>query len=257
MLTDALGDGVDTSLDAVLGGKLVLRQPLQGHRFGHDAILLAAAVTAQAGWQAIDLGAGVGAAGLALAYRIKALSVTLVEIDPKLAALAHDNIARNGLAERVRAICLDVAAPAAAYATVGLVPGSADCVLMNPPFNPPHNPPPDHGRRVARVAADDGLATWLRAAARLLKPSGMLTLIWRADGLGDVLTELAHDFGAVAVLPIHPKPAAPAIRVLLRAAKNRSEPLTLLPGLVLADAAGKPSMAAEAVLRDGAALPFP
>ncbi|MFY9772929.1 MAG: methyltransferase, partial [Xanthobacteraceae bacterium] len=32
-----------TSEDALLGGKLTLRQPLRGHRFGHDAVLLAAA----------------------------------------------------------------------------------------------------------------------------------------------------------------------------------------------------------------------
>ena len=250
-------DADNTSLDSVLGGKLVLRQPLHGHRFGHDAILLAAAANAHAGEQAVDLGAGVGAAGLALARRIKPLSVTLVEIDPALAALAQDNIARNGFAERVRAVCLDIAAPAAAFAAAGLMPGLADCVLMNPPFNPPHNPPPDHGRRMARVAANGGLRTWLRAAARLLKPSGTLTLIWRADGFNGVLTELAHGFGAVSVMPIHPKPATPAIRVLLRAAKKGSVALTLLPGLVLADADGKPSRAAEAVLRDGAALPFP
>ena len=55
-----------TSDDAVLGGKLVLRQPLHGHRFGHDAILLAAATDAHAGEHAVELGAGVGAAGLAL-----------------------------------------------------------------------------------------------------------------------------------------------------------------------------------------------
>ncbi len=36
----------ETSEDAVLGGKLVLRQPLRGHRFGHDSILLAAATGA-------------------------------------------------------------------------------------------------------------------------------------------------------------------------------------------------------------------
>ncbi|MGA8228610.1 MAG: methyltransferase, partial [Xanthobacteraceae bacterium] len=53
----------DLSDDAVLGGRLRLLQPRRGHRFGHDAILLAAAVPAQAGDHAIELGAGVGAAG--------------------------------------------------------------------------------------------------------------------------------------------------------------------------------------------------
>ena len=74
----------DTSEDAVLGGKLRLRQPLRGHRVGHDAILLAAATGGRAGELAVDLGAGVGAAGLALAVRVEGLKVTLVEIDQAL-----------------------------------------------------------------------------------------------------------------------------------------------------------------------------
>jgi tRNA1(Val) A37 N6-methylase TrmN6 len=246
-----------TSEDAILGGKLVLRQPLRGHRFGHDAILLAAATAAHAGEQAVELGAGVGAAGLALAHRVDGLAVTLVEIDPALTALAQDNAARNGLAARVRAVCLDAAAPAADFATAGLAPGSADRVLMNPPFNAPENPSPDRGRRLARTASDETLMVWLRTAARLLRPSSAVTLIWRADGLDEVLTALAADFGAVSIMPVHPKPGMPAIRVLARATKSRGGPLSLLPGLVLADGDGKPSAAAEAVLRGGTALPFP
>ena len=125
----------DVSDDAVLGGRLVLRQPLRGHRFGHDAILLAAAVPAVPGEHAVDLGAGVGAAGLALARRVMGLAVTLAEIDPALTALAAGNAARNDLGERVRAVCLDVEASAAAFAEAGLPPASAAHVLMNPPFN--------------------------------------------------------------------------------------------------------------------------
>ena len=116
-------ESAGVSEDAVLGGSLTLRQPLRGHRVGHDAILLAAATAAGAGEHAVDLGAGVGAAGLALARRVAGLAVTLVEIEPALAALARENAARNGFAERVRAVCLDVAAPAAAFAAAGFRPG--------------------------------------------------------------------------------------------------------------------------------------
>jgi len=254
MLIETPAAGGATSEDAVLGGKLVLRQPLRGHRFGHDAILLAAATAAHAGEHAVELGAGVGAAGLALARRVDGLAVTLVELDPALTALAHENAARNGLAARVRAVCLDVAAPAAAFAAAGLAPGSADRVLMNPPFNAPHNPSPDRDRRMARTASHETLALWLDAAARLLRPAGEVTLIWRADGLGDVIAALAADFGAPTILPVHPKPGTPAVRVLARAAKGRRGPLSLLPGFTLADDDGRPSAAAEAVLREGVAL---
>ncbi len=243
----------ETSEDALLGGKLVLRQPLRGHRFGHDAVLLAAATPARHGEQAIELGAGVGAAGLALARRVEGLTITLVELDEGLAALASDNAARNDLTARVRAVCLDVTAKPAQLAAAGLAASSADHVLMNPPFNAPHNPSPDRGRRLARHGSSSTLTQWIDTAERLLRPQGALTLIWRADGLADALAALTR-FGAIAVMPIYPKPAAPAIRVLVSARKNSRAPLTLLAGLTLADGDNKPTAQAEAILRDGLAL---
>jgi tRNA1(Val) A37 N6-methylase TrmN6 len=244
----------ETSEDALLGGKLTLWQPLRGHRFGHDAVLLAAATPARAGEHAIELGAGVGAAGLALARRVEGLAVSLVELDPSLAALARENAARNALAERVRVICLDVAASVAQFADAGLAAAAADHVLMNPPFNAPYNPSPDQARRLAHAASPDTLARWIDTAARLLRPQGALTLIWRADGLADLLAVLAPGFGAIAVMPVYAKPGAVAIRVLVSAAKTTNAPLSLLPGLVLADSDNKPSARAQAILRDGAAL---
>jgi tRNA1(Val) A37 N6-methylase TrmN6 len=243
-----------TSEDALLGGKLTLRQPLRGHRFGHDAVLLAAATPAKKGEHAIEFGAGVGAAGLALACRVEGLAVTLVELDPSLAALARENAARNALAERVRVVCLDVAASVAQFADAGLAPDSADHVLMNPPFNAPHNPSPDQARRLAHAASSGTMARWIDTAARLLRPQGALTLIWRADGLADVLAALASGFGAITIVPVYPKPGAAAIRVLVSAAKTSNAPLSLLPGLVLAGSDNKPSAQANAILRDGAPL---
>src|SRR5689334_4802157 len=87
----------ETTDDAVLSGRLRLRQPKRGHRIGHDAILLAAATAAHPGETAVDLGAGVGAAGLALASRVPGLSVKLIEIDENLCALAAANAKSNGM----------------------------------------------------------------------------------------------------------------------------------------------------------------
>jgi tRNA1(Val) A37 N6-methylase TrmN6 len=244
--------------DAVLGGALRLRQPRRGHRVGHDAVLLAAACPAQAGEHAVDLGAGVGAAGLALAVRARDVAVTLVEIDPDLAALAAENAQLNGLAARVRSVTLDAAAPARAFAAAGLVPESVARVLMNPPFNDPvrQKTSPDRRRRLAHAAPREVLTAWIRTAARLLRPRGTLTLIFRADGLVDLGRALDSVFGAVAILPVYPKPDEPAIRILVRATKASRAPLAVLPGLVLNDAGGHPTPEAEAVLRAGATLPL-
>ena len=246
----------DVTEDAILGGRLILRQPRRGHRFGHDAILLAAAVSAQAAEHAVELGAGVGAAGLALAHRVGGLSVTLVEIDRTLASLAQSNAERNGMADRVRAICLDAEAGAGAFAAAGLRAGCAAHVLMNPPFNiGQHNASPDPARRAAHIGSGETLRTWLATAARLLATNGVVTLIWRADALADVQAALARDFGGVAILPVYPKPGAAPIRVLARATKASRAPLTMLPGLLLADADNKPTPQAEAILRANAPLP--
>ena len=98
------------------------------------------------------------------------------------------------------------------------------------------------------------LAPWVKTASRLLRARGTLTLIWRADGLSDVLAALAPAFGALAVTPVHPVADKPAIRVLVTAVKGSRAALALLPPLVLADASARPTAAAEAVLRDGVAL---
>src|SRR5215472_2798471 len=177
--------------DAALGGRLRLRQPARGHRFGHDAILLAAATPAAAGEVAIDLGAGVGAAGLALA------------------ALAGENAERNGLGERVSAHALDVAAPPATFAAAGLGPATADRVLMNPPFHAAGRAQasPDARRRAAHMAAPGAIATWVATAARLLRPEGTVVVIYRADEMPQLAAALAPAFGSLVVLPVQPKPA--------------------------------------------------
>ena len=183
--------------------------------------------------------------------------MTLVEIEPKLAALAEENARLNRMETRVRAVALDVTGPARAFAAVGLAADSVTRVLMNPPFNDPtrQRTSPDASRALAHAAPRVLLVAWVKTAARLLRARGTLTLIWRADGLADVLAALAPAFGAVAVTPVHPAADKPAIRVLVSAVKASRAPLALLPPLALADASGHPTAAAEAVLRDGAALP--
>lgn len=210
----------DITEDAFLGGQLLLRQKRSGHRAGHDAILLAAATEARAGDRVVDLGAGIGTAGLALARRVAGIDLGLVEIDPELAGLARTNAAANAIAAAV--IVLDVTADAQAFAAHGLMPDSADCVLMNPPFNDAtrHRGSPDQARHTAHVATEETLQAWVHAARRLLRSNGVLTLIWRADGVAEVLAALSRGFGSVSILPVHGEAGRPAIRVLVRAVKG-------------------------------------
>jgi tRNA1(Val) A37 N6-methylase TrmN6 len=142
-------------------------------------------------------------------------------------------------------------------AKAGLGAGTADCVLMNPPFHDArrHNVSPDAGRRLAYSADSGLLGRWVAAAADLLKPGGVLTIIWRADGLHEVVHELAGAFGGIAVLPVVPRPGAAAIRVLVRALKGGDAAARAqMEPLILNDAKGRPTQAAEAVLREAKSL---
>jgi tRNA1(Val) A37 N6-methylase TrmN6 len=248
----------DITDDAALSGRLRLLQPRHGHRFGHDAILLAAAAPARDGDVAAELGAGVGAAGLALASRVPGTRVRLLELDPGLTALAAENARRNGLADRVEAVALDIGAVAAAFARAGLPAASFDIVLMNPPFNDPgrHQASPQPRRRLAHALPGAALPQWIAAAARLLRPGGVLTTMFRADAFDRLTAALAPGFGAITLMPIRPKPGTDAIRVIIGAVKASRAPSAIVPDLVLAEADGRPTAAAEAVLRDGAPLPL-
>jgi len=246
----------DITEDAFLGGQLLLRQKRTGHRAGHDAILLAAATEARAGDRVVDLGAGIGTAGLALARRVAGIRLSLIEIDPELAQLARANAAANALP--AEAIELDVTADAQAFAEHGLVPDSVDAVLMNPPFNDParHRGSPDQMRHTAHVATEETLHAWVHAARRILRSNGALTLIWRADGIADVMAALSRGFGSLAILPVHGEAGKPAIRVLVRAIKGGRAPTRLLPGLMLNDESVVPKKEVKDILEGRAALPL-
>jgi tRNA1(Val) A37 N6-methylase TrmN6 len=234
--------------DAFLGGQLRLRQLKSGHRAGHDAMLLAAATPARHGDRVVDFGAGVGAAGLAVARRAAGIDLVLVEIDDELANLARDNSAANEIAAQI--IVLDVESAADAFAAAGLAPDGADVVLMNPPFNDParHRVSPDKARATAHVARTATLENWVHAARRILKSGGALTLIWRADGLAEVLAALDRGFGSLAIVPVHGDPATPAIRLLIRAIKGGRAPAQIHPALMLNDESGVPNKEVQEIL---------
>lgn len=234
--------------DTVLDGRLKLFQPARGHRAGHDAILLASA--APASEHAIDLGAGAGTAGLALLARGIAERVTLIEIDEELAALARANAKRNGFAARADVIAGDVTED------TKLAGESFDLVLMNPPFNDMerHRLSPDLSRAKAHGAEPGGIERWIAAAHRLCKPNGSLVLIHRPESTLPILKSLDGRFGAIQIIPVFPKPEAAAIRSIVRAIKGRKTPATLLPGVTLSTTDGKPTDAAEKILRGGEAL---
>jgi tRNA1(Val) A37 N6-methylase TrmN6 len=252
----------ETTSDTWLGGKLTLRQPVKGHRVGSDAALLAAA--APEAERIVDVGAGIGAVGLALLSRMSSARADLVEIDAELAALAVENAAANGLDERARIAVTDVTAPSARRGA-RLADGAADLVVTNPPFFDALNvrASPDSRRARAHVLKNAGasqerspLAAWIRSSLALLAPGGRFVMIHRPEALPEILASLQNRLGAVAVLPVYPRPDAPAHRLLIAGVKGARAPLSLLPGLTLHEASGAFTKEADALHRGEAIIPL-
>ena len=241
------------SHDTLLGGRLRYDQPVQGFRAAIDPVLLAAAVPARQGDRVLELGSGAGAAALCLAKRVEGCTVTGVEQDADLVALANENASLNGLAGRVRFVVGDIVGDLAP-----LVGGDFDHTLANPPFldadRADLRAEDDPRRRAATIEGSASLTLWLDRLVGALRPKGRLTLIHRADRLDTILAGLAGHAGDIGVLPLWPKAGRPARRVVVTARRGVATPLRLLAGLTLHESDGAYTAAATAILRDGAPL---
>ncbi|MGE0024494.1 MAG: tRNA1(Val) (adenine(37)-N6)-methyltransferase [Hyphomicrobium sp.] len=245
--------------DAFHGGKLRILQPRQGYRAGLDAVMLAAAVAEVQGrsWSLLDAGAGVGTAGLCVAQRCPEARVVLIEQEQALVELARENIARNGLGERVSVVQGDLThVTRAELGALGVREGSFDRVIANPPYHVEGaGTRAEHALRAAAHAMPPaGLAAWCRFLARMARAGGEAVIIHKTAALPELLGALAGRFGALSALPLASRAGEAAGRILLRGVKGSRAPFRLEAGLALHEPDGRFTSGAEGVLRLGQSL---
>ena len=252
----APGQPLPTTIDRLLGGQIEIEQPQKGwHRAGLDALFLAAMVPLHAKGLVVDLGAGVGTAGMAAAARVAGIDVLLVEREPVALALAEANLLRPanaGFAARCRVVAADIADPMKTREAAGLGRETAAHVLMNPPYFAPRTvrSSPTPARAEAHVLEAGGLEDWARTAVSILEPRGRLTLIFKGDGLQDVLAALSDRIGEIAIFPLFPREGQAAHRLIVSGVKGSRAAPRILPGMVLhPHDSGRYRPEAEAVLR--------
>lgn len=235
----------------LLGGRIVCLQPEAGFRVAIDAVLLAAAVPAQAGEAVLEVGSGGGAASLCLAARVPGVEVVGLELQQDLAELAARNAALNALGGRVRFFGGDLLAPPKPVAGRGF-----DHVFANPPYMKAGagQAPAEPARATATVEGDARLSDWIGFGLGRTRDGGTMTLVHRFDRLAEIIGLLDPAADGVAVMPLAPEVGAAAKRVLIQVTKGRAAPILDLPGLVLHQAGRKYTAAAEAVLRDAAPI---
>jgi tRNA1(Val) A37 N6-methylase TrmN6 len=244
-----LSDPPEVTRGHLLGGRVVHDQPRAGHRTGIEPVFLAAAIPARPGQRVLEGGCGCGAALLCLAARVQGIFGVGVERDAALAGIARENAAQNGFST-LSFLADDIATFRAT--------APFDHACANPPWHAAGGTvSPDSARESARRADDTLFGVWASRLSAALRPRGTLTLIIAAHALPACLAACeAARCGSPSIFPLWPRDGVAAKLVLLRTVRDGRAPCRLLPGLVLHDAAGGFSAAADAVLRGGEELDF-
>jgi tRNA1(Val) A37 N6-methylase TrmN6 len=146
--------------------------------------------------------------------------------------LAHP--ANAPLRDRLSVVAADVTLSGKARAAAGLEDSAFDYAIMNPPFNAGHDrPTPDTLKRGAHVMESGMFDAWLRSAAAVVRPRGGVAIIARPQSISDILDALSGRFGKAELLPIHPRPDRPAIRIVVRGIRGSRAAMSLMPPLFL------------------------
>ena len=205
-------------------------------------MILAAAVPSGFSGHLADLGAGAGAAGLAVASRCPQARVTLIERDPLMIdhaskTLKHES--NQSLAPRVSLIESDVTLTGKHRVAAGLADNAFDFAVFNPPFNPARDRQTPDPLKAAAHVMDDGLfENWLRTVAAIVKPGGGMALIARPQSIAEILAALKGRFGALCIVPVHPREGEAAIRIVVMATHGSRAAMRLESPLILHGPAG-------------------
>ncbi len=243
-------DVIETTL---LRGQVTLLQPREGFHASTDTVLLAACVKAKDGQTILDVGCGVGSAGLCVALKKQNINLIGIDIFENNIALAQRNADLNSLSLRARFVCGKI------QENKDIDDSSIDVALTNPPYQAGgrHTPSPRTGKALAHGEDASGitLKEWCKYIHSKLKQRGFLYMIHRADRLDEIIRVLTERrwFGSLVVLPIHSRAGDPAKRVLVSARKERYAPIVIKSGLVMHEADGSYTPAAAAIL-DGQAF---
>ncbi|MEM7463996.1 MAG: methyltransferase [Pseudomonadota bacterium] len=241
------------SRDSFFRGGFEAYQPIGvGHRSGSDALLLAASLPKSASGMMAELGAGSGVAAFAALKSHPELRAVLVEIEPLMAEIAKRSLSlpvNAEFAERAAILVADAALSGEDRKKSGLDDTSFDHVIMNPPYNHSDRQPSKQPlKALAHQMRDGGLDAWLRTGSAILRPGGWMHLIYRAEAIGEIISSMQGRFGAISIVPLHAKAGEKASRIVVRGKRGSRANLSILPGVILHEADGKPTAMAEELI---------
>jgi tRNA1(Val) A37 N6-methylase TrmN6 len=242
----------------VLNKCVQLYQVSGGFRTSMDSIMLAAACPVISSQSVLDLGCGVGSAGLCVLHRVKDIKLHGIDIQADHIELAKKNAAlNNSMADNSSFHCADI------RDLIKSNIGTFDHVICNPPYKEAgthkHSPSPAKAQAMGHVSEDISLRSWIDCAWHHIKGQGSLTIIHEAEHCDSIIHGLysargGRRFGHIEIIPLYPKTGIAAKRVIIRAWKHKKSGSSLLPGITLHNMDGSYTAEADNILRGGQAL---
>lgn len=232
---------------SILGGAVRLSQLEGAFHTGLDAVMLAAACPAKDGSRVLDLGCGVGGAGLAVLHRLEGAILTGIDIQGDHIEMARENAMVNGMMERCDFWVADVRA---------FQERAFDHVICNPPYMPQgtYIQSPEVRKDAALGLKDTTLEHWVACAFDCLQGRGSLSMVHRGDMVDKVVQAFGKRFGEIEIIPLWPKAGVQARRVIVRGIKHAKGVAIMHPGIILHDESGDYTPEAHKVLKEGASL---
>ncbi len=242
---------MNTTMDTLLNGKILLEQPQEGYRVAIDPIFLAASIPAHSGETILDIGTGAGAALLCLAHRIADVRVIGLEIQQELGRLAAKNVRANSMQDRCEIIIGNLL-----KLPPRLAAGSFHHVMANPPYfeEKRSSPPKINNKRLSNIESEATLSDWINFAYLMVRPKGSVTFIYPAERMDELLALMHQKFGEIVIYPLWPMSGREAKRIIVRGRKNVQGPTRLSHGLVLHEPNGKITLNVDTILRQGLSL---
>ncbi len=250
-------DDENKDLIYVLNKQVRLCQAPEGFRTSMDSVMLAAACPAKKNHKVLDLGCGVGSAGICVLHRVKDTKLLGIDFQADHIELAEKNADLNNMKDRAVFVCADVRDISKANID------TFDHVICNPPYKEAgaHRRSPSMARARAMGYIDDdvSLRSWIDSAWHNIKGQGSITIIHEASQCDSIIQGLystrgGRRFGNIEIIPLFPKVGVNAKRVIIRAWKHKKGGSRLLPGITLHNADGSYTPEADNILRGGQAL---
>lgn len=221
----------DETVDELRDYDLKVIQHRHGYRFSLDPLLLCDFASHASALQIMDLGTGCGIIPLILARRQENCRLVGVEGQETMADLARQNVAVNGLAERITILHEDVVHLKKRFGA-----STFDLVVANPPFRKQGTGrlSPRAGRDLARHESTAGLADFLAVARYLVRPGGSICFVHHPSRLAEFLaTADTLKLVPVRLRLVHGAPGREATMFLVELTKERQRLFRVLPPLIV------------------------